>query len=670
MSYECPLTCSCTRSFATEQDLRRHWDWKHASHFGSIDEFRRRESMRHDARSMEPPLLLPPVADGAHGSCDDVVAMAMSHIDAMKFRFYKKDADVNRAKDFAHDVMQAVKPVLVSVLQPHVRTGTNVAELIDPVMSLLEAINTRRREATHRRKETGRVFQPLRVYPRKLGRRSLKRAQSGAEPCVSYAYDTRLEEIIEREFAVDPPLISEVVLAHKHWLRRSKEIRESDFRALDRTFHDICDGQAWQEHPHLGNPEYVGPTRLAFEGYCDEVDVPNPIGTAAGHHKLWISFIVILNRPPRSRMTLRSINLATICLAADFKTFGPRVLISDPGNGGLEHDASSCAIGPTMRRFDKGVVLKTPPAAGMTELPVRGWMPIWTADGLAQGEVYGTNASFSKAINICNRCEDMDQRDPSKRKPCSFLSCTCGDADEHKRGCPCHFRLRTAAREAARPPVTKAMMQSLGFTTLDHGFVDVPYFNIARPGPKETMHAFAEGRTAHLGAYTFWNIVKSGLATKDEIRVKVKEFDWTPGGGSSGFFSPTYLPDKIFVSTRVRKDGNQTVWGPHSEVKLPFSAHGMITFTIMSIPFFRQFFHGSELPSWFRAWVLHAHAFLMMLRYNFTFDDLLTLEQLLVKSEQLLLDIPEYSHIWTAKAHWILHLALDIYDWGVPPSCN
>lgn len=361
-------------------------------------------------------------------------------------------------------------------------------------------------------------------------------------------------------------------------------------------------------------------------------------------------------------MTLRSIHLATVCLSHDFKLFGPEVVISDPDGG---YDSTS--IGATMRRFADGVTLSTPPTSGIDGLPVRGWMAVWTADGMAQGEVYGTNSSFSKAINICNLCEDMDQRCPDKRKPCGFLTCACQHLEEHAPHCKCHFRLRTAARDAARPsPLPRDLQQRLGITTLHHGFTGVTCFNVARPGPKEPMHAFAEGRTKHLAAYTIWNVVASGLATKDEVRAAAHRFDWSPGGGSSGFFNPTYLPDKLFSSTKVQQDDGSWAWGPQKEeCKLPFSAAGVITFTVMSLAFFQQFFPtGADWPNWFRAWVLHAHAVLIMLRYKFTYNELVQLEELVVESETLIAKLPEYKHVWIPKAHWILHLAKDIYDWG------
>ena len=426
-----------------------------------------------------------------------VASVAMEHINKMKYRHYETDAQVARAKLMVRDCLRTAGVTCLD----------DMPSVIAPVVAAFDTINSRRREATTRKANS--PHPPLHAYPRLLGLRSRgkRKLKLGSE---AYAYDTRWEEVLEREFAYDPQLVTEVQLAHEQWLRRSRELRKAGWRNPNRTFSDISDGQVFQEHPELGNPQYEGPVRLAFEGYCDDVDVPNPIGVAAGHHKLYISFFVLLNRPPKTRCTLLSIHLATICLASDFKLFGPRAIISGTG-----HDNS---IGGTMRRFDAGVNLKT---SAETSMPCRGWLAVWTADGLAQGEVYGTNASFSKAINPCNLCTNLDQRRTEMKEPSGFLSCTCGEGKPHRRGCDCVFVLRTVADDLARNSApkkpTKEQMQLLGLTTLEHGFINVPHFNVARPGPKETMHAFFEGRTKQLGACTLWSVVAEGWATETQV---------------------------------------------------------------------------------------------------------------------------------------------------------
>ena len=303
----------------------------------------------------------------------------------------------------------------------------------------------------------------------------------------------------------------------------------------------------------------------------------------------------------------------------------------------------------------------------MKELRLRGWLAVWVADGKAQGEMYGTNASFSGCKNPCNACEDMDQRTELGRKPCGFLCCECDEnAAEHRPGCQCHFRLRTPARDQARGQnLTRAEMQSLGITTFNHAFVDVPHFHIATPGPKEAMHAFAEGRTKHLAAYTLWAVVHEGWATADEVRSDAVTFDWSPSGGSLGFFRPSYFPADVFTSTKIYQKDGSWVWGPHKDSKLPFSAQGVTVFTVMSLAFLRRYIpSGQPKPLWLQAWILHHLAYCMTLRYHFTYAELLQLEHLVVKSEKTIARVPHLADTWIPKAHWILHIALDTYRYG------
>jgi uncharacterized membrane protein len=100
-------------------------------------------------------------------------------------------------------------------------------------------------------------------------------------------------------------------------------------------------------------------------------------------------------------------------------------------------------------------------------------------------------------------------------------------------------------------------------------------------------------------------------------------------------------------------------------MSLPCSAAGVTTFVLMSTEFFRPFIpEDGPIPDWYRAWQLHAAGFAMTLRYLFTFADLLVLEDQFVASERLVQTIPAYRDLWIPKAHWVLHVAHDIFMWG------
>jgi hypothetical protein len=579
-------------------------------------------------------------------SSEGLVDTAMGHIDAMKFRYRHTDAEVNRAK------------TLVKACLAEVQSGDTIGG-----GSLIEAfarISSRRGEASERRRRSAAEHPPLQAHPRELGvRPALKGKRKCKDGVVAYAYDISLEEALAREVHYDPELLVEMIMADQYWLQRAKELKESPKRAWDRVFQDACDGSVWQEHEVMGDPNYEGPPRVCTEGYGDDVDVPNGIGPGAGHSKLWIQTLSLLNRPPSSRTTLRAIWLSTTCLSSDFKLFGPHAIISGQGT-------TEFSLGATCRRGWTSGSIKIPPVAGVTTFQYRHFLMVFTADGMAMGDICGTNTSFSKAINPCNTCEDLDQRDKEKRTPCGLLVCECGDDfTYHKPDCACHFRLKTPARARARPNPSASERQLLGITKVVPGIQDIPGIHVSRPGPKDTMHTFAEGRSSQLAAVTCWNVVHSGWATADQLKRRASTFDWTPGGKSQGVFTPNYLPDSIFVSTKIYLPDGSWMWGPHKNIDIPGSAAGVRQFVIFSSAFFRPFLPtGRPLPPWFQAWEYHAAAFAMTLRCRFTFGDLLKLEELIVTSEQIIWDTPCYSNLWIPKAHWLLHTAHDIYLWG------
>lgn len=590
-----------------------------------------------------------------------LVGTAMQHINEMTFRFGQTNAEVGRAKAMTAACLEALKPQIAQTLQPFMHDGVEVDSLVDPLVSVFDQVASRSGEQSERRQETARTYPPLRPHPRSLGERPAAQGKrKSIEGVIAYAYDFNLDELLEREVHYNPAFISDIILSCEYWTRRAREIKAMDNQHPDRLFEDLCDGDVWQAHEVLGDPSYEGPSRIPFQAYCDDVDIPNAIGTAAGHHKLYIQTVTCVSRNPRSRMTMRAQWLQTVCLSSDFKIFGPQAVISGAG-------ALSQALGAQMRRLWTRGVLRLPPQCGRELFPFRAFLVVWCADGMAMGDVCGTNTSFSKAVNPCNTCEDLDQRVAAHKMPCSFLRCLCGNASSHKPGCPCRFRMRTPSRDLVRPTPTKAQMQALGLTTLNHGLSGIPGIHVAKPGPKDPMHTLNEGRTAQLAAVTLWHVAKSGWATSEALQQRASTFDWTPGQ-VSGFFRPNYLPAKIFVSTKVEMPNRSFVWGPHKDIKIPGSAAGMATYVLMWREFLRPFlpeFDSTEsFPDWLLAWHLHAVAVQMSLRYRYTYAELLALENLFIRSEQLICDIPEYRDLWIPKAHWVLHLAHDIKDYG------
>mmetsp|Transcript_16372 Transcript_16372/g.24703 ORF Transcript_16372/g.24703 Transcript_16372/m.24703 type:complete len:414 (-) Transcript_16372:119-1360(-) len=352
--------CECT--FKSGKGLAQHWSARHAWELGNLRSYRDQLQTSEQSQGV--------IVDEEGGSsCEDSAAEEelvleqqasvrtdmlrnyVGHMDKMKFQFFQTDAEVQRAKEMTQCVVADIRRAVINALQALAPTSV-LEEMLGPIMSAIDEVHTVKREAAFRRREERVGGLPrLKVYPRELCVRdkltsaaTSRRARKRGYNDVAVAYETKLEEVIEREIAYDPQLLEEILLSDMEWTRRNT-LRQ-DLRDESHSFQDVCDGAVWAEHPYLGDPKYQGPPRLAFLGYCDDVDIPNPIGPHAGDHKLFLSYLVLLNKAPGNRMRLASVILASVCLAADAKLAGPAELISGP----VDESADSTSIGANFRR--------------------------------------------------------------------------------------------------------------------------------------------------------------------------------------------------------------------------------------------------------------------------------------------------------------------------------
>lgn len=86
---------------------------------------------------------------------DHVLRAAMSHIDEMKFRFYQTDAQTNRAKLFARDLIRdcvgpAVTKCITQFIAEHPDEHVDVPQLIKPILCALDRISSEKTERAYR----------------------------------------------------------------------------------------------------------------------------------------------------------------------------------------------------------------------------------------------------------------------------------------------------------------------------------------------------------------------------------------------------------------------------------------------------------------------------------------------------------------------------------------
>lgn len=286
-------------------------------------------------------------------------------------------------------------------------------------------------------------------------------------------------------------------------------------------------------------------------------------------------------------------------------------------------------------------------------------------DGPALGAVLGTNTSFSAAHNICPLCEDAYRA--KMRVPNAFLTCDCADTSRHVSGCVCRFQLRTPEADLARGDDLPAeTLRRLGIVTERHGFLRIPEFHVAHMHVRDAMHTFLEGITRMLGAYTLCMMVKCRWCTPAELRRALLQFPFPVKD------RPGFLPAKLFKLTKIARmvndgRGSKTMKGVNKDVKLPYTAYITLIFTVFSTEFLREFVPSSKPnPAWWSCWLVHVSIVRSMLKFSFTFDDLILLEKLSLKCQELFFSVDEYSHLWKPKWHWATHLAHDIFKYGPP----
>lgn len=127
-----------------------------------------------------------------------------------------------------------------------------------------------------------------------------------------------------------------------------------------------------------------------------------------------------------------------------------------------------------------------------------------------------------------------------------------------------------------------------------------------------------------------------------------------------------YIPDAVYTSTRVELQDGSEIWAPHADAKVPGSAYGILVFVIHSLEMLRPFAPPKPWPKWWESWVLHVHLLGMLLRFSYSFKDLLQIEYTIISWQKAFFATPEFNHCWKPKHHWALHAAHDIWRWGPP----
>jgi hypothetical protein len=126
-----------------------------------------------------------------------------------------------------------------------------------------------------------------------------------------------------------------------------------------------------------------------------------------------------------------------------------------------------------------------------------------------------------------------------------------------------------------------------------------------------------------------------------------------------------FVKTKLYTTHRTGK-GAPFIWAPHHDAKLTLSAYGMLVFVVHSVNIFGKFIPEDARLDWWSCWVSHARLVESLLKFHYTYDDLLAIERLSRQCHDLFYRVPEYENCWVPKIHWATHCALDILRWGPP----
>ena len=190
---------------------------------------------------------------------------------------------------------------------------------------------------------------------------------------------------------------------------------------------DITCGSVVRGHPELGDDAR---RRCAAQGgddtirlklilYYDEVEICNPLGYAAGKHKLGLFYFALVDLPPNLRMALHNIQLATVCLDKDFSYYGATQIICGPP-GEPSHKGTS--IGAALERLNAGREMFMPDG-GMSMEPrtFKAWAICLAADYPAAGGCHLAATVHSLHLTPPPLCEQGSAlASPRASRPTAF----------------------------------------------------------------------------------------------------------------------------------------------------------------------------------------------------------------------------------------------------------
>lgn len=494
-------------------------------------------------------------------------------------------------------------------------------------------------------------------------------------------YDIPIDERLQWWFQNDPKAWDHVQRAQRAWQQAPPPPGTSET-----VYMDITCGSVVRGHPELGDDARRACAakggddiiRLKLILYYDEVEVCNPLGYAAGKHKLGLFYFALVDLPPNLRMALHNIQLATICLDKDFSYYGATQIICGPP-GEQRHCGTS--IGAALERLNAGREIYVSDGRKlMAPRTFKAWAICLAADYPAAGgcspqhhchmgtppphptppPVAGKCLGFSASVRahcFCRACHINKKDDSAWRTPFSFVRPFANAATS------AHYVLRNAfshaADKAKHASLTEGKKQEFlkeqGVVTYDSPCWRIPLFDITTMCPVDMMHLEPEGiLKLELAAFIYvmtrkWNI---GMAA---INAAMHDYPWPPGQGHPPYFTHTLQEGTI--GGTAKKGAH--IHGTAAQV-LHLTQHALNVFGDLVAEA-----HQLQSDEW-HCLTLHVKIIALMMQHSITESQILLLDDYIFKHQTLFLKIPTYKDLFKPKHHMATHLPLDTLRFGPP----
>lgn len=579
--------------------------------------------------------------------------------------------------------MQLVS-ALQGQLQSRLQSGMSkeqIDKIIGDVCNVFHRMHTDATEDS----AVGAMLHSCGMSPQKPVRRNLHDPVTGKETG-AICYDLPIDVSVQLLLQSRRPLWE---MLHGHacrWATRGAERHGKE----PKIYKDVPDGSIYRNHPKLGDAAAAAALaslpeselrkllNLSLMLYYDEVEVTNPLGAAAGVHKLGLFYYSLIDLPPEHRMNLNNIQLATVVKYKDLSSHGGAEVISGPA--GQAYGAGSC-IAACMERLSDGVALRVPWAA--TEFRLHAWVLLWSADYPAAAMVGGFKASTS-ADRFCRQCT-LDQKfnvDGSNwKQPFSFLKKTMSASVRmmELRTMSTYEEDQNSLAAMTTKAAREAFMKRIGISVIPAPCWRVPFFDWTACLPQDIMHVLLEGVVKlELAAMVFMFVRVLKWCTLDELNQMCGRYQ-----GWTDHHSPLHFHEVLLEGKREGADEEEDEEDAHVggsfwkrgrptahkllQPKRGCHVHGtaaqVLEFTIQSLHALAPVVQRPEHAVW-QSWKTLVVLVRLLLEREFTKDQVSMVDDLVQQHHVKFKSIEEYKHLFLPKHHFCTHIPVDILNFG------